>query len=112
MDLFHPSTAVILALILSVFIPLVSSLLSRTHWPSEVTGILTLTIATANGFFTEWAQSSDSGHYDWKTALGIAIYSFVIAVVGRLALWKGTQTDATILQFPRVSTPNNMKEAA
>lgn len=97
MNLFHPDTAMVLSLVLSVFIPLLSSLLGRAHWPSEVLGIFTLAISTVNGFFTEWSESSNSHHYDWKTALGIALGSFVFASLGRIVLWVGTKTDAQLL---------------
>lgn len=105
MNVFHPDTAFILSLVLSVFIPLVSSLLGRAHWPGEVLGILTALISGANGFFTEWAESSRLHHYDWRTALGLALGSFVVASLGRVILWAGTRTDAKILAFPSASPP-------
>lgn len=91
------NTATIISLIVSVIIPLLSSLLGRAHWPSEVLGILTLVLATVNGFFTEW-QASD--RFDWRHALLLAVGSFVVAVLSRYGLWKGTRTDAKVLAFP------------
>jgi len=89
------NTAVIISLVVSVVIPLFSSLLSRTHWPSEVTGLLTVALATANGFFTQWSQTTDE--FQWKSALLLSLGSFLVAVAKRVALWRGTQTDAKLL---------------
>jgi len=93
------NTATIISLIVSVLIPLLSSLLGRAHWPSEVLGILTLVLATANGFFTEWSQTT--GGFDWKHALLLSVGSFILAVLSRYGLWKDTRTDAKILAFPQ-----------
>jgi hypothetical protein len=90
-------TAFLLSMSLSFVIPLLSSLLSRTHWPSEVTALLTLAIAAVNGFLTESAQSSDVNHYNWKHALMIALGSWIVAVLARLGIWQGTKTDAKAL---------------
>lgn len=91
------NTATIVSLIVSVIIPLVSSLLARSHWPGEVLGILTLVLAAANGFFTEWADAGSG--FDWKHGLLPTVGSFVVAVLGRFGLWKDTGTDAKILAF-------------
>lgn len=98
MNLFHPDTSIIISLIISVVLPLLSSLLSKAHWPAEVAGIITLALSTANGFFTEWAQSSSGpGTFDWRDALGLALSSFIIAALGRLVLWRNTEIDAKLL---------------
>lgn len=99
MNLLHLDAAHLAALIVSVIIPLVSSLLARAHWPSEVVGLLTLVVSTVNGFAAQWADAGSG--FDWKPALGTAVASFVVAVLSRYGLWRGTQTDARALAFPR-----------
>lgn len=99
MNLLHLDLAQILGLIVSVVIPLVSALLSRAHWPQEITGILTLAVSTADGFLTEWAHAGSS--WDWKPALGQTIITFFLAVAAHYGVWKGTQTSAKLLAFPR-----------
>ena len=90
-------TAFMLALITGTIIPLVSSLLSKTHWSSGVTGVITMALAAISGFFTEWAQSSNASHYDWKHAVLIAIGTLLMAFLGRNVAWKGSKTDAKLL---------------
>jgi hypothetical protein len=106
-NILHPDTALILSLFVSLFIPLLSSLLAKSHWDGAVIGMLTLVLTTANGFLTEWSLSNDAGHYDWKTALGITLYSFLFAVFGRLALWKNTRLDAKLLAVGSGTGPVN-----
>lgn len=94
-DLSHLSTATALALILSVFIPLVSALTERFKIPQPWTGVVTVVLAAVNGFFTEWANSSGPTHYDWKTAAGIALGSLLLAMVGHVVAWAG-QHEASV----------------
>jgi len=99
-NVFALNTATILALIVSVVIPLIAALLSKARWPQEVTGIITAALATANGFFTEWANSTGANHYNWQAALGIAIGSFFLAIAAHYGVWKDTATTAKLLNFP------------
>lgn len=98
MNLLNLDVAQIVGLIASVIIPLVSAALSRTKWPQEITGILTLVVSTADGFFTEWAHAASN--WDWKPALGQTIITFALAVAAHYGIWKGTQTQAKVLAFP------------
>jgi uncharacterized membrane protein YqaE (UPF0057 family) len=88
-------TATIISLVVSVVIPGVSSLLAKQHWPGELIGLLTLALATANGFFTEWAKSPND--YDWKNALLLAVFSYALAVFGRVGIFKDTKLDEKLL---------------
>lgn len=90
-------TSTVLMVATSVLIPLLSSLLSRAHWPSEVTGLLTLLIAAASGFLTDWYAAPNATHYDWKTAAVLAGVAYLTAVLARIQLWAGTKTDAKLL---------------
>lgn len=99
MNLFNLDVAQIVGLIASVIIPLVSAALSRTKWPQEITGILTLVVSTADGFFTEWAHAGSN--WDWKPALGQTIITFALAVAAHYGIWRGTQTQAKVLAFPQ-----------
>jgi hypothetical protein len=87
--------ALLLFLLVSVVLPLVSSLITTTKMPDEVRGIATLVLAGVTGVVTEWAKAGDG--FDWRTAVKTALVAFVIAVAGRVALWRGTKTDAKLL---------------
>lgn len=100
------STATVLAVAISYFMPLVSALVSLPHWSQTVEGYITLVLATANGFLTEWANTSDASHYDWKKALVLAGVSLAVAIAGRIGLWKKTPLSAALSTFPKpVSAP-------
>lgn len=97
------TTATVLAFLVSVFVPLVSALLSRPKWSEKVEGYITLVLAAVTGFLTEWADSSDATHYDWKKALLISFVSLTLAVLGRLGFWKGTDLTQALSNFPSVN---------
>lgn len=92
-------TAFVLSVATSYVIPLISSLLGQIHWDSWVLGIITTVIATANGFLTEWAQSSSVNHYDWKHALVISFADLLLALTGRKVSWEKTRLDSRLLQI-------------
>lgn len=98
MNLLNLDAAQIVALVVSVVIPLCSSLLARAHWPAELVGVLTLVISAGNGFAAQWAAAGSG--FDWRPALGLAVGSFIVAVLSRYGLWRGTATDAKLLAFP------------
>jgi uncharacterized membrane-anchored protein len=91
--------ATTLALLVSVVIPLLSSLFTKASMPAEVRGILTLLLSAVTGFVTEWAHAASSNDvsFHWQTAAGTAAVSFVIAILSRYGLWRGTATDAKAL---------------
>lgn len=91
----HWDMPTIAAILVSLVIPLLSSLLSRAHWPQEITGLISVVLAGANGFFAEWAKAGNTFH--WQGAATLALESLGGVLVGRLLLWKGTQTDAKLL---------------
>lgn len=93
--MFHLSTAIVVALIISTVIPLASSLLTTVRMPPEVAGLVTLLLSTVTGFFAEW-QHSGSG-FRWQAAAGTALLSFVVAAVARARIWIGSRTDAKLL---------------
>ena len=85
----------IIGLILSLFIPLLTSLLAKAHWPTEIQSIITIALGTATGFFTEWADAGTT--FDWKTALGLSLGSLLIAIAARYGFWRETPLDAKLL---------------
>lgn len=93
--MFSLSTATLVAYVLSVGLPLLSSLLSRQHWPSELTGILTLLLSGLTGFGTEWAHAGSG--FRWQAAASVALTSFVIAILSRYGIWRDTHLDAKLL---------------
>jgi hypothetical protein len=97
MNILAPNTALILALVVSIVIPLVAALLTRAKIPANVTGVITMFLAAVNGFATEWAQSSNATHYDWKSAAGISLFSFIVAVASHYGVWKSTTLEAQLL---------------
>lgn len=97
MNLFHWDTAQTLAVMASLIIPGVSALLAKGKIPANVAGFLTLVLAAVTGFVTTWADSSNSTHYDWKTAAGTALFSLVVAVGAHYGFWKGTEVQAHLL---------------
>lgn len=99
MNLFDLSTAVILSLVLSLFIPLVSALLSHIVLPPIYAGVITIVLAAINGFFTQWANASNLNNYDWNTALGIALFSLLVAIASHFGIWKSTPVEAKLYQL-------------
>lgn len=88
-------TALIIFAVVSLLIPLLSSLLVKAHWPAEVAGLLTLVLATANGLLTQWADQGSA--FNWHAALSAAFVSLIIAFQARARIWLGSKTDAKAL---------------
>lgn len=86
--------ALIISFVTSTLIPAVSSLISRQHWPSEVTALITVVLAAVSGFL---AQTAQAGDFHLNLALLYALGSYVIAAVARSQFWRGTKTDAKLL---------------
>ena len=101
-NFFDLNTPTIVALMVSVVLPLLSALIARPRWPGELVGVLTLLLAGATGFFSEWAAAGDG--FRWQTAMSTAVLTFGLAVAARYGLWKGTATDARALAFPVMNT--------
>lgn len=100
MNLVHPDTATILYVVASIAIPGVAALLAKAHWDGFVVGLISLALATVNGFVSTWAASSNVNHYNWQTAATASVLSFGIAVLGgRVGLLKGTKVDAKLLSI-------------
>lgn len=97
------STATVLAFTTAYFMPLVSALLSHPRWSQNVEGYITIVLASVSGFLTEWANSTDASHYDWKKALVISGLALATAIAGRVGLWRKTALAAALSAFPAVS---------
>lgn len=104
MNLLHPNTALVLLLVTSLLIPLVSSFLTRAHWSAQATGIITMLLAAIGGFATEWSNSPNLNHYDWKTAAGTALFSFVVAVAAHYGVWAGGPAESRLRAFGKKKT--------
>lgn len=109
--LTHLDTATLVGLVLSVVIPAVSSLLSREHWDTAVTGAVTLLLSGADGFFSQWAAHPSD--FQWKAALGTAVASYALALLVRFGVLKDTNLDATLLAVgsPKSYAPNHATPA-
>jgi hypothetical protein len=95
-NLFDLNTATILALVLSLIIPLVSALLARIVLPEQYEGVITIFLAAVTGFFTQWASAGNLDSYDWHKSLGIALFSFLAAVAAHFGVWKSTSVEAKL----------------
>lgn len=91
LTLFGLPPAVLIGLIASVFIPALSSLVVREHWDKFWAGIITLTLSTADGFFSTWAANTVTFH--WKAAIGATFFSWIVALMSRIGLLKNTGVD-------------------
>ena len=98
-NLTHLNPALVAGFVVSVIIPAVSSLVGRQHWRhlGFRLGLITLALSTLDGFFSQWAATPDGTPFAWRAALGAAATSYLIAVLARLNLWKGTTVDAALL---------------
>ena len=112
MNPLQPNTALILLLVTSLVIPLVSELLSKAHWSEQATGLITMLLAAVGGFCTEWSQSPNMDHYDWKTAAGAALLAFVIAVAAHYGVWKGGSLAAKLRTVGPGGAPAGQHEQA
>lgn len=97
MNLLDPNTTIVLTMIIAFLIPLLSALLSRAHWDQTITGLLTVGLSIASGYFTEWLHSSNVNHYDWHTALGLALFSFFVAIASHFGVWQGGSLENGLL---------------
>lgn len=86
--------ALLISLLTSTLIPAVSSLVSRQHWPTEITALITVILAAVSGFA---AQAASAGDFHLNTALLYSLLTYVIAAVARSQFWRGTTTDAKLL---------------
>jgi hypothetical protein len=97
------NTATVIAFVVSILIPAISSLVTSVKWPPEIAGYVTLFLSAANGFFTEWGAHPHD--YHWQAGLVTAIISYLIAVASRLQLWQGTTIDHHLIAFPYRAAP-------
>lgn len=99
------STAFVLSIVVSLVIPLASSLLTRAHWSVQATGMITMLLSAISGFFVEWSQAVNIDHFNWKNAAVAALVSYAFAVAAHYGAWKGS-AEALLHAFPgRSATP-------
>lgn len=92
------NTAFILSLIVGVVIPHVSALVSdNTKIPAEYAGYISMALAAATGFCTEWAQQPDN--YNWHRGVLNAAVAFVLAVATHKGALKDTGVEDNLLDF-------------
>lgn len=90
--------ALVIFALVSVVIPLVSSLLLKQKWVTthpEVGGVVTLILATITGLLTKYLDSS--GPFNWHAGLSTAFVSLIIAFQSRSHIWRGSAADAKAL---------------
>lgn len=88
-------TSVILALIIGYVLPLVTAFIARSHWSVSVLGPITVVLAAATGFLTEWAAAPDN----FRLGDGFLRMLLVVlaALVGHYQSWKDTPVQAKLL---------------
>lgn len=97
------NTAFILSLIAGVVIPHVSALVSdNTKIPAEYAGYVSMLLAAATGFFSEWAQQPDN--YNWKRGVLNAGVAFVLAVTTHKGALKDTGAEDNLLDFGKAKS--------
>ena len=87
-----------LFIVVSVVLPLVSSLLVKVEWVTkhpEIGGIVTLLLSAVTGLLTEALKAGDG--FAWKPAIYAAAVAFVFAAIGRARLWVGSTADRKAL---------------
>lgn len=82
--------------LLSIVIPHVSSLISKRHWDTYWTGVITLVLSTVNGLVIEFFKEVND-HYSWKQAASMALTSWFVAFMTRFGILRGTQKDARLV---------------
>jgi hypothetical protein len=90
--------ALALFIIVSIVLPLVSSLLVKNEWVTthpEIGGILTLLLSAVTGVLTEALKAGNG--FAWKPAVLAAVVAFVLAAIGRARLWVGSTADRKAL---------------
>jgi hypothetical protein len=93
----HAPLSMWIAIVSSVVIPGLSAALVKEHWDSSITGILTVGLSTADGFFAEWAK--DGSNFNWRIGVGIAIGSWFIAAISQSKILSGTQFESWLLSL-------------
>lgn len=96
----------LVAAIIAVVIPHLSSLVTSRHWSDGVAGLFTLAFAAVDGLGVELVNAGSSD-FDWSRGLTKALVAFLVAVVSRYGLLKGTPTDAK-LRAAGSTRPANM----
>jgi uncharacterized membrane protein YfcA len=104
-DISTYSTYILMAV--AWLFPLLSSFVSRQHWPQWVTGLLTLVISTVGGFVSEWFQ--DPSHFHIGQATFKAFLAYFLAAVAHQKIWSSTLLDAKLLAFPRRLPPGGVQ---
>lgn len=94
------TTALVLSIVVSVFIPLVAALFTRGKWSREITGYISLGLSALSGFCVEWSQASDISHFNWKAAALNAIVAYTVAVAAHLGAWNKTTVETSLHAFP------------
>lgn len=86
---------ILVGVLLSVFAPVLSSLIAKEHWDQSITGALTLLISTAVGFFTEWGHAG--GDFNWRTAAAASLLSWAVAIAAHSKILSVTDLGAKLL---------------
>lgn len=109
----HNLTAVAVVFIAGYFLPFITSLVSKQHWSGATMGLVTTILSAITGFFGEWASSPDIEHFDWRSALALALGALATSLLSRYLVLIHTELDAKLLAIgSRPAAPAPEHEAA
>lgn len=89
MTMIHFNLATVVFLAASYGIPGLASLLTFVKWPTWVTGVISLVLASAGGLLTEASQPG----FDWRGGALLALSSLGVALIAHKQLWEGPLAD-------------------
>jgi hypothetical protein len=104
----HADTATVLAVLVGVIIPHITSLVSNNRViPAWAGGYVTLLLAAGSGFCSEWAQAlADGTSYSPTQGAARAIGAFLIAGLSRLVVHRDTPPEHRLLD---AGAPRSMR---
>lgn len=95
-------TATIIALLVGVVIPHLSSIASNTKYiPTWAGGYVTLVLSGLSGFLAEWQQAGSN--FRWQDAALTSLVTFVMAALSRLVVHRDTPPETELLKIGSVS---------
>lgn len=85
----------IITLVVGVFIPLLTGLLSKVSWPGVVKSVISLGLSAAIGVLQGFLQAPPGQDFNWYLAIANGLVAWLIAIGMYAQIWSKTGlTDA------------------